>query len=36
MHGLGNFERFLPEIKLGKKEIDALLRLKENNKKLFR
>lgn len=36
MHGLGNFERFLPEIKLGKREIDALLRLKENNKKLVR
>lgn len=35
MHGLNNFERFLPHIKLTTKEMDELLRLKENNKKLF-
>ena len=35
MHNLGNFERFLPEIKLKTKEMDELQRLMENNKKLF-
>lgn len=35
MHGLGNFERFLPELKLKTKEIDQLAQLLENNKKLF-
>lgn len=35
MHGLSNFKRFLPEIKLSTKEMDQLLVLKENNKKLF-
>ena len=35
MHGLGNFERFLPELKLKTKEIDQLSQLLENNKKLF-
>ena len=34
MHGLNNFERFLPEIRLGKKEMEELERLLENNKKL--
>ena len=34
MHGLSNFERFLPEIRLGKKEMEELERLLENNKKL--
>ena len=36
MHNLGNFERFLPEIRLKTKEIDELQRLLENNKTLFR
>ena len=35
MHGLSNFKRFIPEIKLKDKEIDELLKLMENNKKLF-
>lgn len=35
MHGLSNFKRFLPEIKLTTKEMDQLLILKENNKQLF-
>lgn len=35
MHGLGNFERFLPEIRLTNKEIERLEQLVENNKKLF-
>ena len=35
MHGLENFRRFLPEIRLTKKEITELERLIENNKKLF-
>ena len=35
MHGLGNFERFLPEIRLSNKEIERLEQLVENNKKLF-
>ena len=35
MHGLSNFKHFLPEIKLSTKEMDQLLILKENNKKLF-
>ena len=35
MHGLSNFERFLPEIRLSNKEIDRLQQLIENNKKLF-
>ena len=34
MHGLGNFERFFPEIRLSKKSIEQLERLLENNKKL--
>lgn len=34
MHGLSNFERFLPEIRLNKKSIEQLERLIENNKKL--
>ena len=34
MHGLGNFERFLPEIRLSKKNINRLEQLLENNKKL--
>ena len=36
MHNLGNFERFVPEIKLKAKEIDELQRLMENNKTLFK
>ena len=36
MHGLGNFERFLPGLRLKAKEIDKLARLLENNKALFR
>lgn len=36
MHGLDNFRRFLPEIRLGKKNIDRLEQLLENNKTLFR
>ena len=35
MHGLGNFERFLPEIRLTKKNMERLEQLIENNKKLF-
>jgi len=35
MHGLSNFERFLPEIRLSNKEIERLEQLIENNKKLF-
>jgi len=35
MHGLSNFERFLPEIKLGKKSMEELERLLANNKKLI-
>ena len=35
MHGLSNFKRFLPEIRLKTKEIDALAQLLENNKSLF-
>lgn len=36
MHGLGNFERFLPQIRLSSKNIERLEQLIENNKKLFR
>lgn len=35
MHNLSNFEHFLPELRLTKKEIDQLFLLKENNRKLF-
>ena len=35
MHGLSNFERFLPEIRLSSKNIERLEQLIENNKKLF-
>ena len=35
MHSLGNFERFLPEIRLKTKEIDKIGQLLENNKNLF-
>ena len=35
MHSLDNFRRFLPEIKLKQKEIDAVGQLLENNKTLF-
>ena len=35
MHGLGNFERFLPEIRLSSKNIERLEQLIENNKQLF-
>ena len=35
MHGLDNFRRFLPEIRLSKKERTELERLLANNKKLF-
>jgi len=35
MHGLDNFKRFVPEIKLKSQEIDTLFQLKENNKVLF-
>lgn len=35
MHSLDNFRRFLPEIRLKEKEIDALAQLLENNKTLF-
>lgn len=35
MHGLGNFERFLPDLRLKTKEIDQLGQLLENNKTLF-
>ena len=34
MHGLSNFERFLPEIRLDKKCLEQLERLIENNKRL--
>ena len=34
MHGLSNYRRFLPEIRLNKKEMEQLERLIENNKKL--
>lgn len=34
MHGLSNFERFLPEIRLNKKCLERLEQLIENNKKL--
>ena len=36
MHGLSNFERFLPDLRLKTKEIDQLAQLLENNKKLFK
>lgn len=35
MHSLDNFRRFLPEMRLKEKEIDALAQLLENNKTLF-
>lgn len=35
MHGLDNFRRFLPEIRLSSKDIERLEQLVENNKKLF-
>jgi tyrosine-protein phosphatase YwqE len=35
MHNLSNYERFLPEIRLDKKNKAALEQLLENNKKLF-
>lgn len=35
MHRLDNYRRFLPEIRLNKKEIENLEQLIENNKKLF-
>ena len=35
MHGLGNFEHFLPELKLKTKEMDLLAQLLENNKTWF-
>ena len=35
MHGLDNFRRFLPEIRLSSKNIERLEELIENNKKLF-
>ena len=35
MHGLDNFRRFLPELRLRTKEIDAIVQLLENNKTLF-
>lgn len=35
MHGLSNFRRFLPEIKLKTKEMDAIAQLLENNKTFF-
>ena len=35
MHGLSNFERFLPALRLKTKEIDQLAQLMENNKRLF-
>ena len=34
MHGLSNYERFLPEIRLSNKNIERLEQLIENNKKL--
>ena len=36
MHGLDNFRRFLPDLRLTKKEISNLEQLMENNKKLFK
>lgn len=35
MHGLSNFERFLPQIRLSNKDIERLEQLVENNKQLF-
>ena len=35
MHGLDNFRRFLPKIRLNNKEIERLEQLIENNKTLF-
>ena len=35
MHGLGNFRKFLPNVKLNKKDTERLELLLENNKKLF-
>ena len=35
MHSLDNFRRFLPEIRLKAREIDAIAQMLENNKKLF-
>ncbi len=35
MHGVGNFRKFLPDIKLSKKDTERLALLLENNKKLF-
>lgn len=35
MHSLSNFEHFLPQIRLTRKEIDQIFLLKENNEKLF-
>jgi len=35
MHNLSNYERFLPEIRLSKKNMEELERLLENNKKLI-
>lgn len=35
MHSLDNFTRFLPELRLKTKEIDAIAQLLENNKTLF-
>lgn len=34
MHGINNFERFFPDIRLNKKNMEELERLLENNKKL--
>lgn len=34
MHGLSNFERFLPAVRLNSKGVEQLRRLKENNRKL--
>ena len=35
MHGLNNFKRFVPEIRLKSQEMDELQRLLDNNKTLF-
>ena len=35
MHGLENYKRFLPGLKMKTKEIDAIAQLLENNKMLF-
>ena len=35
MHNLDNFRRFLPQIRLNKKDIERLEQLIENNKKLL-